>query len=659
MFSPRPVALALCLVAAAIAAMPANAMEDLSPALPEETMLYARCAGMQALLDELAASPLVTDGKLLPGLYLGQLRELLPFLAGETDVPAETWEKALFSIQTVHCAIAGFDSATETLDMLLAIEIGDVDLVRGIVEQLTGKEAFFAGEVAGARVMGFAGPDDTDWYYAFQKGMLLGATTPERITSVLEGRVTPARRNLATRAEYRSGVLPAGRGVTLWAWADLKSYFAGVNDYFGMLGPRDSEFLKVLDILEFDQLHSLCAASGAGATRIRVTHEAEQSWLKAISGVAGPSSLSAWVPPGSLFMGADCGSIDKKYKALKRLILEEDRFKVGEEFKKGIAEAEQQLGVGFDKLAKTLGNEWAIFLPILPEQGRVDEDCLTFAFAIRDREAFDLLVTSVLESPLVRQLAEHDQPLVRTMIEDAEIFHSGRKDRTDGPCFAVDGNVLLLSGDRLALEAALNAKASGANLLTARGVNMGSLPTAAGKHFALLMEPMLMEERDFTPLLDLIRPGALLAATIDETPGSLSITVNHPTASFISFLLGGEVLSEAYGEQRNACLSNLRAIGDAVNACRKQRGEDPRSLQALVPDFLEAHRLVCPLDRKEEGEEGTSCSYEHLLHTEREGDWTIMAYCPHRLHRRLVLYNGGNASTARESSFIRQLKRQE
>jgi len=97
-----------------------------------------------------------------------------------------------------------------------------------------------------------------------------------------------------------------------------------------------------------------------------------------------------------------------------------------------------------------------------------------------------------------------------------------------------------------------------------------------------------------------------------------------------------------------------------VSRYRKERGEDPRSLTALVPDFLEKHRLVCPFDKKEEGEEEgqTTCSYKDLLHTEREGGWTILAYCPHRLHRRVVLYNGGNASTARESSFIRQLKRQ-
>ncbi len=655
MHGPRPAAFALGLALGLALAAPTFAMDDLSPALPEATMIYARAAGAQVLLDELAASPLVTDGKLLPQVYLEQLRLVLPMLAGETEVSAETWERALFSINAVHFALVGIDASTEEVDLVLAVETDDIDLVRGIIDQVAGEESFFAGEVAGARVMGFNGPGDATWFYAFQRGMLLGATSAGRITSVLEGRAAPVKRSLASRAEYRAGAMPMGRGTTLWVWADLQAFFGEILTSIGMLSPGTEEMVYLTNTLELDRLHSFCAVSGAGATRIRITHHPEHSWLKAIHGTACPADLGAWVPRGSLFMGIDRGPIEKKYQALKTLLMTESRFDFAGEFKKEVGEIEAQLGVSFEQLAKALGDEWAVWMPMLPKKVRIDEDCLTFAFEIKDREAFDLLVTGVLEGPLAQKLAERGEGIVHAVGEESEIFYLQRDGRTDTPCFGIDGNVLLLSGDRLALGAALKARTSGRNLFNAPGVRLGGLPTTAGKHFALLLEPILMDERDFTPLLDILLPGAILAATIDEAPGSLEITVNHPAASFILFLLGGEAVSDRYRDQRGACLSNLRAIGAAVTRYRKERGEDPPSLLALVPDYLEKHRLICPLD----AEAGIPCSYEHLLHTKRTTVGSILAYCPHRLHRRIVLYDGGNASTSREASFQRQLRRQE
>jgi len=649
---------AVSLVALLVAcdlASPAFGMEDLSPALPEGTMVYARAAGAQPLLDELAASPLVANGEVLPTVFLHQLREFLDMLAGETEVLPETWERALFSITAVHFALVGIGGSGDDADLVLAVESGDIDLLRGIIDEVAGEESFFAGEVAGARVMGFKAPDDTNWYYAFRQGMLLGATTAKRITSVLEGRAVHPERSLATRAGYRAGAMPTGRGTTFWLWADLPAFFGDIDDFFGMLSPGAEEMGRLTKTLELDRLHPLCAVSGAGVTRIRIMHHPEHSWLKAIHGIAGPASLAAWVPRGSLFLGVDRGPIEKKVQALKTLLMTENRFDFADEFKQQIGEIETELGISFDQLAKTLGDEWAVWMPMLPEKVGIDEDCLTFACTIQDREAFDLLVAGVLEGPLAQSLGKRGQGIVREMREGGEIFHPDREGRTDVPCFAIDGNVLLLSGDRLALEAALQARATGSNLFNAPGAQLGGLPTAAGKHFALLLEPILMEERDFTPLLDLLLPGAILAATIEEASGSLEITVNHPAGSFFLFLLGGEAISDRYREERGTCLSNLRAVGDAVARYRKEHGEDPSSLSALVPDYLEQHRLVCPLDA--EGE--TTCSYEHLLHTGRTDDWSILAYCPHRLHRRLVLHNGGNASTSREASFVRQLRRQE
>ncbi len=621
MYGSRSVAFAFVLALGLILVAPAFAMEDLSPALPEGTMIYARAAGAQALLAELAASPFVTDGKVLPAVYLDQLGKLLSTLAKETEVPAETWERALYSITAVHFALVGIGDFGDDMDLVLAVETGDLDLVRGVIDQLTGEKSFFAGEVAGARVMGFEVPKGWILYYAFQQGMLIGATSAMRITSVLEGRAAPAKRSLATRAEYRPGALPMGPGTTLWLWADLQACFGELGEFFGMLSPGDEEIVFLTRTLELDRLYSLCAVSGAGATRIRITHHPEHSWLQALHGTAGSARLAAYVPRGSLFMCSDRGSIEKKYQALKTLLLTENRFDFADEFKKEIGEIETQLGVSLDQLAKTLGDEWAMWMPILPENGRVDDDCLTLAFEIKDREALDLLLTGPLEEP----------------------------------CIAIDGDVLLLSGDRPALKAAMQARATGSNLFNAPGAKPGSLPTVTGKRLALLLEPILAEERDFTPLLDLLRPGAILAATIDEAPGRLEITINHPAASSILFLLGGDAISDRYRDQRGTCLSNLRAIGAAVARYRKERGEDPSSLLALVPDFLEKNRLVCPLD----ADSGIPCSYEHLLHTERTNDWSILAYCPHRLHRRVVLYNGGNASTSREASFQRQLRHQE
>ena len=75
-----------------------------------------------------------------------------------------------------------------------------------------------------------------------------------------------------------------------------------------------------------------------------------------------------------------------------------------------------------------------------------------------------------------------------------------------------------------------------------------------------------------------------------------------------------------------------------------------------MPDFLPKERLVCPFDK---GTEGAKCSYHDALGKgDDESGWYIDAWCPHRLHGRLVLQRDGRAWRSSESSLQRRSAQQ-
>ncbi len=47
--------------------------------------------------------------------------------------------------------------------------------------------------------------------------------------------------------------------------------------------------------------------------------------------------------------------------------------------------------------------------------------------------------------------------------------------------------------------------------------------------------------------------------------------------------------------KKNACLANLRTINGAIQLYKYEKGNDPASVAALVPDYL-ASEPVCPSD---------------------------------------------------------------
>ena len=636
-----------------LASGPASALEDLSPVLPEDTVLYARVAGPSALLADIATSRLMTDGAVLADAYASQIALLAPFLSAETGIPKGKWEKVFGSISGAHLAMFGVGNELSDLDAVLAVETSEPVLAWELIEKLLGPEAYFAGEVAGARVMAIdLEGEDATFFFAAHGGLIFAASRAERITAILTARETAPERSLATAARYRSGTLRASPDATLFAWADLQRGLDLLTSIMPEYELRD--FLEAQEIMQLDKLFSIAVVAEANTTRVRVTYDPEHRWMKALAGEAGSGSLSAFVPENVLLFSLECGSIEKKWAGLRKLLTDPGAFPEAAEVKEELGQIEEFLGASFDEIAKTLGGQWGLFLPV-EEGGRIDDDDLTILFEIGDREAFDALLVRLLESPAMAELREEGGELVTEIQGEAKVMYPKSEDADrEVPALAIVGDALIVSGDLNALRAALAAKSSGRNLLSGRGASLDGIPSSFVRFFAMGMDAILMDESDFTPLLDLARPGALLVAATDEAPGRMDLNFNHSLTSFITFLVGGELLSERYSEERSACLSNLREISNAVEEYKKAKGEAPPNLRALVPEFLPKHRLVCPLDKGHD----VDCSYGETLTGSDQGEWEVLAWCRNRLHRRLALYYGGNAYSTRESSFIRQLQRQ-
>ena len=85
---------------------------------------------------------------------------------------------------------------------------------------------------------------------------------------------------------------------------------------------------------------------------------------------------------------------------------------------------------------------------------------------------------------------------------------------------------------------------------------------------------------------------------------------------------------------------------------RSEKGAWPDSLGDLVPDYLPAARLRCPLRRLPDA----TGDYRYAKPTGEDIDgWSILGWCIHRLHGRLVLHANGDVHESRERSFLRQL----
>ncbi len=504
--------------------------------------------------------------------------------------------------------------------------------------------------------------DDLTVFFAFHQNMAFASNQAGFLTKVLTGRTGELKGNLRRRLPYQFAPVPADVSGGSSLWLDVDSLLEGFQDYTAMLPSGQQEFVNFVQRYGFSDIYAVGVGSVSGRSRIRFVCAPNSPWFEALRGntepippdfvaPTGALKLASFAPPDSLFLAVNRGCIAAKWAALKALLINPRRFDFAGEAKESFAEIEEQFGVTLDALAATLGDECAAFLPVPPEIGRADEDSLTLAFTIKDREAFDALLDQALAAPFLSGLATRRE-LQGESIEGATVLSITRDGKTDGPALALIDDVLLLSGDRRAMIASLKAHAAGRDLLTAAGVHPGDVAVNNLKIFALRLAPLLMEDRASTPLLDLLRPNATLTAIVEESQGGITITLNHSLPSLVALIAGGEVLSRRFSGERAACLSNLREIGAAIAKYRSENGEDPASLEALVPDYLPAARLVCPLDR----EQDVTCSYEHLLKTKRDHDHAILAFCPHRLHRRVVLYQGGYASTAREDSFQRQLR---
>jgi hypothetical protein len=298
-----------------------------------------------------------------------------------------------------------------------------------------------------------------------------------------------------------------------------------------------------------------------------------------------------------------------------------------------------------------MGNQWGFGFPIIDD--RIDDDTVLFFVEIGDEEKFDAIWGKFMESPLIKELREHAGGLGVEKYAGYEIQRSGDPESTRGVCMARVDGTLIFSGDVRSIRAAIDAKTKGQSMLARSGSFLSGLPGSASKFAALDFERMLYMENDFVPLLEHVKEGATIAATIDMSPGRIDAVANHSLPEFIGVLVAAELLNVKYQEERAQCLANLRAIGDAIKKYTEATGQKPTTLAQLVPEYLPKERLVCPFDR---GKEDVTISYESALDKGNENQWNIEAWCTHLGHRRLVLRKNGQAWSASEESFLRSLR---
>ncbi len=643
---------ALLSVLALAAAAPAAAMEDLAPVLPADTMVYARMAGLDPLLADLASSRLLRDGEMLRGLYEEAVSKLLSGLGEITPVEEKTWKGILGSLGGVHVALFPMTGPIEDptdLDALAALEVGKPDDVQKVLRVLLGGHAMLAGEVAGARVMSIPVGPDRSIYYALRKNLLLAATRAERITAVLQALEKAPETSLASGPGYRAGALRAPEGTTFFLFADLPQVFSFLPSTMSTYEAKD--FREAFRILDLGKLKTACLVSGNGRSRLRVISDPTHRWLAASRGEPGPLSLASFASTRCMFLGVDSGSIPEKWAAVKKILTSSDANSDAEDVKQGLEEWTKTFGFSFDELAAVLGDEWALFLP-MTKGARLDEDALTLAFEIKDRRKLAAILRKFLTSPAIQR--ENKGAGMRKFLHaGAEVWTLGAEGVRDAPALAVAGDVLLVSGRLEAVEDALDARSQGTGLLSASGPFLGDLPASGTKMVALAYYLILEGEREFVPLLDVVHEGAVLAGVMDEAPGRLDLDLNESLPAFLGTLLGGELLLDRYRNEQAEALSNLRAIGQALKRFREKNGDYPDSLLALVPDYLPRARLVDPLDR---GREGVTVSYRYRKPRPGASSWGILAWSPHRLYGRLVLYIRGNAWPTSEHSFRRLLR---
>jgi len=648
----RAAILALLLGAALVAtAGEATALEDLAKILPPETVLYARTAGFNTLLSELEGSRMLRDGSFIAGLYRENVGKVLPTLQQMTEIPTKVWEEHLQGVKGAHFALFSFGRELADLDALGIIEIDDAEKVRELVRKTIGDRAVFAGEVAGARVMSVeAGPATV--YYCIHEGKLFVTNRPERISTALENLAETPDKSLATLPAYRSGALRTGKDTTFFAYADVARLFTLLENTMGRFMLR--AFNEIDKVVQLNGFRTACVASGMNHCRGRAVVDPDHAWLSIFRGEVGPPTFTSYLPPETFFALIDSGDIAKKWGKLKKHLLSEN-FPFAQEMKDALGEAQKMLGVSLDEIAATLGTEWAWFLPVLDARFSHMDDYMTFAFRIKDREKFDALVGKFLQSPVVKEMQKSGFAISREKHAGYEIIRGSKEGSDEAPCMAVVDDNLLMAGHVRALKAAIDAKTTGEGMLSRSALFLDGLPSASSKFASVSLPMMLMMDRDFVPLLDVVRDGAVLAVTADEAPGRIDLVGNESIPAFLGLLVSGQFLKDQYRGTRGVCIQNLNDVGKAIKAYREKNGRDPESLLALVPEYLAKEKLICPLDA---GKEGHKCSYESAVGVgDPEQGWLIDAWCPHRLHGRLVLRRNGRAWSSSEESFLLSLER--
>jgi hypothetical protein len=631
----------------------AFALEDLAPALPQDTVLYARVAGIKPLLSELESSRMLKDGAFLAQLYRENMAQYFPMLKELTQVPVEVWKKHIDGVTGIHFARFGFSRKMEDFDAIGIVEIADEDGLRELIAKTPlGPMSTFAGEIGGAKVM-VVEQDDVQIYYAIHGKKMFVTNRPERISTVLEGLAKAPDKNLASLPAYRAGALRADKSTTLFGYCDMGKFFHLLESTMGRFELRF--YTQADEIVKFDGLKTACVVSGGGTTRARAVVDPNHPWLAAFRGEAGPVGMTSFLPADTFFTMVDSGSLQQKWKQLRKT-LTSDEFPFANEMKEGLKEAEKMLGVSIDEIIDTMGSEWVMLFPLLGGSLSQAEDNATFGFEIKDREKFDQIMKQFFESPLMKQIQESGFAMSREKYGGQEIIRMNREGSSESPSMVIFEDRLFFAGNVKALKAVIDSKSKGGGFLSSAGPFMEGLPSSSSKFAAMSLRVILMMESEFTPLLDLVKPGAVIAATADESPERVDFIANESLPNFVGILVAGELLMQRHKADREACISNLNAVGQAIKKYREKNNRDPEHLLELVPEYLPKERLICPFDK---GKEDHRCSYEEAIGTGgSDNSWLIDAWCPHRLHGRVALQRSGRAWRTSESSFERRMVQQ-
>lgn len=655
----RPFLLALALLAAPLVA------DEITDALPADTLAYAQLTDLQNLPDRLEHLPIWSEGGWQAETVERVQEMLFGSLAEEMAIERDRAVEFLRTCRSIHAALLAFDiQDEESIEAIIVLELGDATPALGLIGRELA-ELFSRAEKHGPH---------TVWNLSEKRGPVfkvglanerlalgIGEGVLERFLDALAGDATD---RLSDVASFKAMAADFGRSP-IWGYANPQPFISRVKE--GLDFKDRAEFDKIDGVFVLGDFTAVGFASNYDfapdqiATRLRVVHEAENPFLEVCrSRNPGGAGALRYVPADSGFAATTSIESGKEtWTKVKQFAIHAERtIADDDDFARELDQIKGRINVDLDKAFAMVEGSIAVFIPRV--DGYLEDDYFTFLFQVGDADDARKLFGDMKSSDVFKEYAESGRIKSETYrgahLEwvEAEYENLG---------YAIHENNVLVSGHVDALRAALDARSGQVESMVARyGDVMEKFPAGHEKTLVLDAPSFLGIERETgLAAYRIRRDWPVLVGTV-ETERSTEFQANVSLYGLLSVLGLGAYLQEEMRPVGAACRERLNVIGQAAIKYREKNGRFPPSLAALA----EAQGLDGPLHCPQADDGQVEGDYVYLEWPAKADDdmpwFAVMAYCPRGEHGRTLLsYEGPDtppyATQVAEDRFGRYLAR--